>query len=308
MSFSADVKNELIGKIPNATHCRVAEICGCLAYRGVLLSDGSLEFVTDNAAIAKKVFTFLKKSFNIGVVAVTRSVEGRARTEHVIRVPDAEETSSLLVSLGLSESLEREGRLTVIKNTALSLNCCKRSFLRAAYCMSGTMNDPAKSYHFEIAVPEESIAHILCAMMEEYDCMPKLTMRRGITCLYLKDGNRISDMLSVMEAHGMLLRFESERAVREVRGNVNRKVNIEVSNLQKAAKASEKQIKDIELIRDTVGLGSLPEDLADMAKLRLSHPEATLFELGEMLSPALGRSGVNHRLQKLCMIADGLRS
>ena len=109
MSFSADVKNELIGKIPNATHCRVAEICGCLAYRGVLLSDGSLEFVTDNAAIAKKVFTFLKKSFNIGVVAVTRSVEGRARTEHVIRVPDAEETSKPWTWRKLSEGRKTYG-------------------------------------------------------------------------------------------------------------------------------------------------------------------------------------------------------
>lgn len=308
MSFSSDIKIELIGKLPSAAHCRAAELCGYLLYKGVLLSDGTLEFVTENPAIAKKVFTFLKKSFNIGLVAVSRKVTDRARTEHVVRVPDGDETQQLLKELSLGESLQREEHLTLLNDSLLNNPCCKRSFLRASFCMAGTMNDPSKSYHFEIAVPEDSLCGCFTEQMEFFECTPKITVRRGNTCLYLKDGDSISNMLNVMEAHAGLLRYENDRAVREVRGNINRQVNFEISNLRKTADAAERQIRDIEFIRDTVGLGSLPEDLSDMAKLRLKNPEATLSELGEMLTPKLGRSGVNHRLQKLCNIAESIRS
>ena len=307
MSFSAEVRNELIGKLPSAAHCRKAELCGYFVYKGRMLSDGSLEFVTENPAISKKVFTFLKKSFNMGFVAVTRKAEGQRRTEHVVRIPDADETAQLLKELRLGTSMEREDGLTILSEDILSQSCCKRSFLRAAFCMAGTMNDPTKSYHFEIAAPEESVGRILASEMESFGCIPKTTERRGNTCLYLKDGNSISDMLNVMEAHGLLLRYENERSMRDLRGHVNRKVNIEISNLRKVAKAAEKQIKDIEYLRDTVGLGSLPQELADMARLRIEHPESALSELGEMCKPPLGRSGVNHRLQKLCNMAEQRR-
>ena len=307
MSFSAEVKNELIGKLPSAAHCRKAELCGYFVYKGRMLPDGSLEFVTENSAISKKVFTFLKKSFNMGFVAVTRKAEGQSRTEHVIRIPDPDETAQMLKELRLGTSMEREDGLTILSEEALSQSCCKRSFLRAAFCMAGTMNDPTKSYHFEIAAPEEAIGRILAGQMEAFGCAPKKTERRGNMCLYLKDGDSISDMLNVMEAHGLLLRYENERSMRDLKGYVNRKVNIEVSNLRKAARAAEKQIKDIEFLRDTVGLGSLPEELAEMAALRIANPEATLSELGEMLKPPLGRSGVNHRLQKLCNLAEQRR-
>ncbi len=307
MSFSSEVREELIGRMPSAKHCRKAELCGYFVYKGTLLSDDTLEFVTENPAIAKKVFTFLKKSFNIGLVTGNRKVSGRSRTEQVIHIPDSEETAEVLRDLSLCESFEREGKLTILSEDFLSLPCCKRSFLRAAYCMAGTMNDPGKSYHFEIAAPEESVGRILSKQMEAFECTPKITTRRGNMCLYLKDSNCISNMLNVVEAHKSLLQYENERTVREFRGQVNRQVNLEVSRLQKTVQASEKRIEDIKLIRDTVGLESLPKDLCDMALLRLNNPEATLGELGMMLNPTLGRSGVNHRLQKLCSIAEGLR-
>lgn len=308
MSFAADVKEELIARMPSALHCRKAELCGYYVYRGSIAADGSVEFVTEQEAIAKKVFTFLKKSFNIGLVSVKRKVEGHSRAEHVIRVPDPEEAKTLLEGLSLGVSFAREGKLSILSEGLFSQSCCKRSFLRAAFCMGGTMNDPKKSYHFEIAVPEDSVGRIIAGHMSSFGCVPKWTERRGNPCLYLKDGDGISDMLNVMEAHGSLLRYESERALREVRGNINRKVNIEVANIEKAARASDRQIKDIELIRDTIGFGTLSEDLRNTALLRLSHPEATLGELGALSDPPLGRSGINHRLQKLCNIAEGLRS
>ncbi|MBO4324458.1 MAG: DNA-binding protein WhiA [Lachnospiraceae bacterium] len=308
MSFAADVKEELIARMPSAAHCRKAELCGYFVYRGTILPDGSTEFITEQDAIAKKVFTFLKKSFNIGLVSVKRKAEGHSRTEYVVRVPDPEEAAVLLKGLSLGENFQREGKLTILSEDIFSQSCCKRSFLRAAFCMGGTMNDPKKSYHFEIAVPDEPVGKVIAGHMSSFGCVPKWTERRGNPCLYLKDGNGIADMLNVMEAHGSLLTYESERAVREVRGNINRKVNIEVANIEKAARASKKQIKDIELIRDTIGFGTLSEDLRNTAILRLNHPEASLGELGELSVPPLGRSGINHRLQKLCSIAEGLRS
>ena len=119
---------------------------------------------------------------------------------------------------------------------------------------------------------------------------------------------QIADLLTVMEAHVSLMQYENERVVKEVRGSVNRRVNCEVSNLNKTLAAARKQAEDIAYIRERIGLEQLPENLKEIARLRLENTEASLQELGEMLHPPLGRSGVNHRLKKLCEIAEGLRS
>ena len=125
--------------------------------------------------------------------------------------------------------------------------------------------------------------------------------------VYLKEGSQIVDMLNVMEAYVALMNLENVRILKEVRNTINRKVNCETANINKTVNAAVKQVEDIELIRERIGLDNLPENLREMALLRLEYPEATLKELGNYLEPPVGKSGVNHRLRKLSAIAEDLK-
>ena len=115
------------------------------------------------------------------------------------------------------------------------------------------------------------------------------------------------DMLAIMEANVALMDLENIRILKEMRNSVNRKVNCETANINKTVNAAVKQIEDIKLIEEIMGFERLNEGLAQTARLRLQYPEATLRELGLMLSPQVGKSGVNHRLRKLSVLADELR-
>ena len=186
-------------------------------------------------------------------------------------------------------------------------NCCKRAYIRGAFLSSGSMSDPRKGYHFEIVCPEEEKARQLQEMIHSFHVDAKIVQRKKSYVVYVKEGAQIVDMLAVMEANVALMNLENIRIFKEMRNSVNRKVNCETANINKTVNAAVKQIEDIELIRQKVGFESLNEALADIAKLRLQYPEATLKELGMMLDPQVGKSGVNHRLRKLSMLADTLR-
>ena len=183
----------------------------------------------------------------------------------------------------------------------------KRAFLRGAFLARGTISDPEKSYHFEIAAGEDKIADLLKGLMEDFDLHPKISKRRQRPVLYLKEGVDIADILNVMEAPKALMNFENMRIVREVRGSVNRQVNCETANINKTITASMKQIDDINYIKETLGMDALDDNLREIARVRLEHTEISLAELGQLLDPPLGKSGVNHRLRKLSEIADQLR-
>ncbi len=310
MSFSSDVKKELIEKLPSAQHCRLAELSAMFLLGAKRMREdesGGVEFSVENEAIAKKCFTFLKKSFNIETVVECVAENDRRRREYVVRITEKQAAGNVLARLGLSEA-ENGSVYRLLNEKLLTKPCCKRSWIRGLFLMSGTVNNPAKSYHFEIAMPTVELAKMVVQCLKEFGCEAKETERRQNYAVYLKDGSQIADVLKVMEAHVSLMHYENERAMKETRGSVNRRVNCEVSNLNKTAAAAKKQVEDIILIRDTIGFSGLSEDLEKVARLRLEYPVSSLKELGEYLQPPLGRSGVNHRLQKLCAIAEGLRS
>ncbi len=311
MSFASDVKKELTEKMPGGHHCRLAELSGMLLMGAKIEEEPNgvifLSFSSENEPVVKKCFTFLKKSFNMETVVEDILESDRRRHLFRLNVSDRKQMDSVLSSLGLRT--DATGQLHLKKwEYLLKRPCCKRSWIRALFTMAGTMTDPVKSYHFEIAMPTKPLAELLMEAMREFGCEPKLMERRQAFAVYLKDGSQIADALKVMEAHVSLLEFENERVVREMRGRVNRQVNCEVSNLNKTTAAAKKQVESIVLVRDTIGLENLPDELGKMARLRLQYPESSLKELGELMSPPMGRSGANHRLQKLCDIAEGLRN
>ena len=144
-------------------------------------------------------------------------------------------------------------------------------------------------------------------MLESFGIEAKITLRKHSYILYVKEGSQIADILNVMEAHVGLMKFENIRILKEMRNSVNRQVNCETANLNKTVSAAVKQIEDIQYIQSTIGFEKLPENLAEIARLRLEQPGMSLKELGQMLTPPVGKSGVNHRLRKLSFIAEELR-
>lgn len=185
--------------------------------------------------------------------------------------------------------------------------CCKRAFIRGAFLSAGSISDPEKFYHFEITCASMRKAKQLQGLMASFDIEARIVLRKRYFVVYVKEGSQIAELLQIMEAPVALMELENIRIVKEMRNSVNRQVNCETANINKTVSAAVKQMEDIRYIQDTIGLESLPENLQEMARVRLERPEATLKELGEALEPPVGKSGVNHRLRKLSLMAEDLR-
>ena len=287
MSFSSEVKEELAKHISPARHCQIAELAALMNFSGQYgrsaEGDFMIGFQTENEAVVRKGFTLLKKTYNI---------------DTDVKISE-EQMRSVIDKIGdLSEPVSP----LLIKNS-----CCQRAFLRGAFLCIGSMSDPQKSYHLEFVCTDEDKARQLQSVIQGFDIEAKIVLRKKYYVVYLKEGSSIVDLLNVCEAPIALMKLENLRIVKEMRNSVNRKVNCETANLNKTIEAAVKQIKDIELIRDTVGLDSLSDSLMQVALLRLENPDMSLQGLGELLDPPVGKSGVNHRLRKIGEKADELR-
>ena len=183
-----------------------------------------------------------------------------------------------------------------------------KGLIREAFLQSGSISDPEKFYHLEIVFTEHEKALEIKQMIESFQLDAKIVERKGHYVVYLKEGAQIADMLRIMEAPLALMEFENIRILKDMRNSINRQVNCEAANLGKTISAAVKQVEDIKFIDSTVGLDSIPEGLAEIAKKRLEYPEASLKELGGLMEPPLGKSGVNHRLKKLSELAENLGS
>jgi hypothetical protein len=145
-------------------------------------------------------------------------------------------------------------------------------------------------------------------VLKEFGIETKLLNRKNSTSIYIKDAEEISKLLALIGAGKAVLNFEEIRVVRETRNNVNRLVNCETANLNKTINASVEQVKQIQYLKDIKMFENLPDTLKEVANLRVEYPEASLVELGEMLENPIGKSGVNHRLKKICEIAEEQKS
>ena len=310
MSFSGKVKDELSKQCPVARHCQIAEVAAIISLCGRIgISQNdtySVRIHTENIAVARKYFTLLKKAYNIDTeISIRQSSKLRNYTITIKHHKDAMKV--LQASKLIDEYGEICENLSVSSNILIQKECCKRAFIRGAFLASGSISDPEKFYHFEIVCTTEDKAVQLKNIIQYFNIDAKIVERKKHFVVYIKEGAGIVDILNVMEAHVALMDLENVRILKEMRNSVNRKVNCETANLKKTVSAAVKQIEDIKFIRDKVGLSVLSDNLEEMARLRLDNPDASLKELVEMLTPAVGKSGVNHRLRKICEIADDLR-
>ena len=308
MSFSGTVKEELSRQISTARHCRIAETAALLSLCGRFTADGALRMQTENSAVIRKYFTLVQKTFNIETEIAVRE-NRQMKKGHIYYVEIKDDALIRTVLLGTKLSREQNSGGTLVLNNSLltQQTCCKRAFIRGAFLASGSISDPEKGYHFEIVCPDERKAGQLQELIRSFGIDAKVVVRKKSHVVYVKEGAQIVDILAVMEANVALMNLENIRILKEMRNTVNRKVNCEMANINKTVSAAVKQIEDIKLIEEKKGFQSLNDGLAEIAELRLQYPEATLKELGMMLNPQVGKSGVNHRLRKLSSIADELR-
>lgn len=181
-----------------------------------------------------------------------------------------------------------------------------KSYFQKMFLKYGSISDPQKSYHLEFVCKLEEEADQLIAGLKSYKIPAKRTTRKGHFVVYVKDGEAILQFLNVVGARKALMAMMNERILKETANQINRQVNCETANVAKVTDAGQRQIKAIELIEKKVGLSYLPENLREIAKLRVDHPDVSLVNLGEMLHPPVGKSGVNHRLRKIMEIAESL--
>ncbi len=311
MSFSGKVKEELAAQFSPARHCQVAEmaalLCGCGHVEKLPDGNRRLWIQTENEAVARKSFTLLRKTFNIETAVVIRDGSHLKRGKvYLVEVSDPAKAEQVLLGTKLSVD-DKTGLLEMDNLLVVQMSCCKRAFIRGIFLSSGSISDPEKGYHFEIVCPDSRKAEQLQGIIRSFHVEAKVVVRKKSHVVYVKEGAQIVDMLAVMEANVALMDLENIRILKEMRNSVNRKVNCEAANINKTVNAAVRQVEDIQLISRTVGFESLSDGLAQIARLRLMYPDATLKELGMMLNPQVGKSGVNHRLRKLSEIADELR-
>lgn len=275
MSFSSQVKTELYEHISSSRHCRLAEL-GAL----VTLQSGDGDKVKSNDKENKKKIDKLARLLNIDI--------------------RSEEAAKALKLVSAGDSIYADHML-------VERSCCKQAFMRGAFLACGSLTDPNKGYHLELVCENEQGAELIMYIMGELQLSPKRVTRKKYEVVYLKDGSMIVDFLNIIGAHNALMDMENVRILKDMRNSVNRRVNCETANINKTVSAAVKQIEDIRYIEEKKGLKYLPEGLRKVAELRVDEPEMSLREIGEMLNPPVGKSGVNHRLRKISEIANELR-
>ncbi len=302
MSFSGKVKEEIVSSCPQARHCQIAYLSAivCTAARVGIDSERRLfiQIKNDNPEVSETAKCLAVKLFGSDDLGDPRVVYKILQTTKLLS--------------GAEDILKKKNRILDDKDlhwsgVALHNQCCKRAFLKGLFLTCGSVNDPNKAYHLELVFSNETYAKDVRAILVDMELEAKIIERKKYYVVYIKDGQQIVDFLNIIGAPLSLMDMENIRILKDVRNGVNRQVNCEAANIKKTVNAARKQIEDIELIERTIGLKSLPDGLMEMAELRLSEPDATLSELGEMLDPPVTKSGVNHRLRKISKIADELR-
>ena len=303
MSFSQQIKGELIYITSQARHCQIAEVATLIAYKNIVKrkKDGQfiIEITSDEKTIIRKYFTLFKKTYNIVSDVVEEADFYR------MQVVNQEDIFQILKSVKFMKDDEIDVSAT-LSSLLFKSTCCKRAFLRNVFYINGSMSDPEKAYHLEFVCDALCQAEQIREVLKDFEIQSGIINRKKNYITYIKDGTSIVELLNIIGAHNSLMELENLRIIKEVKNTVNRRVNCETANIAKTVGAASKQIDDIKKIIKYREMKNLPMNLQEMAMVRLDNPDISLSELGRLLEPPLGKSGVNHRLRKICEFADKL--
>lgn len=307
MSFAAETKHELT-QLDVKSCCARAELAALTRMNGFISIRSKqleLDISTENAAIARRIYRLIKQNYDYSIeILVRRKMRLKKNNVYIVRMK--KEAQSFLNDLKILDKnlmFTREIDPELIKKP-----CCRRSYLRGAFLAGGSLNHPESSYHLEIFSNYEEHTYSLAELMNTFHLNVKVLPRKNGYIIYMKEGEKITEFLSIIGAHQALFYFEDIRIVKDMRNSVNRLVNCETANLNKTVSAAMKQIENIRLIERTIGLDQLPGKLREIAELRIKHPDVTLKELGELVKgEPISKSGINHRFRKIEAIAKQLQ-
>ncbi len=312
MSFSSQTKEELLRTPFDRECCLLSEVAALTQTSGSLgfLGGGhfSVTYQVEHAGTARRLFRMLKEGMKLSpkLHVVEHRRLGVRRT--CVLTVEEEDAWKLLESLDMMKTEENGNR--VLKHThphpQLNKQCCRKAYLRGCFLGAGSMTSPEKNYQMEWITQNESQAQALEKVLEKSDIHPSKKKRRDRTVLYLKSAQSIVDVLAMMGASQAVMDMENVRITRQIRGNVNRAANCDLHNTEKSMNASENQIRAINRIVESKGMDSLSPVLQELARIRLENPHLSLEELGPLLNPPVGKSGVNHRMRRIMAIAQSL--
>ncbi|HBN38741.1 MAG TPA: DNA-binding protein WhiA [Ruminococcaceae bacterium] len=296
MSFSQDVKNELLQIEYENSCCEKALLYGLLIF-GKSFSFYGISMQTENEGIAQLYKSLIKKYCNVQC-DIHVSPKGRSFS---INIEDESSCDKILGAFGHND----RGSLK-INHANFDCQSCINAFLAGAFLSCGTVSDPKKDYHLEFTVPFMNLSKSLVTFLEETELSPKLSNRKGYNIVYFKGSGAIEDCLYLMGASSAMFEMMNIEIVKDFRNKANRTANCETANIEKTVKASYVHIEAIERIESTKGLDYLKKDLKEMAILRRDNPELSLAELSKL--SGMSRSGVNHRLRRIVEIADSINN
>ncbi|SEO69377.1 hypothetical protein SAMN04488134_11121 [Amphibacillus marinus] len=309
MSFASAIKKEMT-QIDNKSCCQSAELAALIRMNGAVSIARQayvLDVQTENAAIARRIYVMIKANYDYPIkLLVRKKMKLKKNNVYIVRI----EEGAKAVLLDLQILQEPFALVRTIPMKFLQKKCCKRAYLRGAFLAGGSVNNPeTSSYHLEIANAYQEHNDSLCQLMNDFGLHARILERRKGFITYIKEAEKITEFLNYTGAHQALLKFEDVRIMRDMRNSVNRLVNCETANLNKTIGAAFRQVENIKFIDKTVGLAALPDKLQEIAKLRITHQDVTLKELGELVSGGnISKSGINHRLKKIDQFAEQLRN
>ena len=303
-SFASDVKNALSRTDTERECCQTAELAALLRMGASMVTDGEhglgLRFEAASAAVARRVIRLLR-TMDTGIetsVAMERTPQLRRRT-YIVNITAGEAVTPLLTRLGFLEAgMLRAGTdMELIRK-----KCCRAAYLRGAFLGGGSVNRPEASCHLEITAKSATMGRALHTLLRRLHFPVGLTDRRDTYVVYLKEGDAVMDFLALIGAEEAAEEIEVARNLKEVRAQVNRLVNVETANLQRAVDAAAQQLAAIERLASTGRLAALSEDLRETAEMRRAHPEVSMAELAALCH--ISKSGMSHRLRKICRAAE----
>ena len=291
MSFCSKAKAELC-KIPiSKTCCAVAESYGVLLFCNTF-SPTSIRIVTESRDFAQRLPKLFQKAFSLKFDQTPETEQGK----QIFSMDDARKIHRIYDVFGL------EAATTVALQVNLGIleeDCCRVAFLRGAFMAGGSVTDPEKRYHLELATSHLRVSREVKHLMEEVGFAPKCVTRAGSHVLYFKQSDQIEDFLTTLGAPVCAMGIMEAKVEKDLRNGVNRRVNCETANLGKAVDAAQEQLAAIRRLKERGLYEELPQKLKETAQLRQEHPEATLLELSQMQDPPVSKSAINHRMRKL---------
>jgi DNA-binding protein WhiA len=310
MSFTGKVKGELAA-LPLAAHCCVTAELGAfiLGASVITLSQNrqlSLGFRTENAAVLRRALLLFNQSGKAAARPRLLLRERMAGRRQYILQLSSQDSHRLLRDQGMLRMGEDGEERFSAPQRVMRRNCCRRSYVRGAFLACGYIAAPRKRYHAEWVYQDRARALRLKRVLGQTGLYASLAARRGNALLVLGGGDQVSELLKIMGASLAVLSLENTRAEKNLKESVNRAMNCDHANMNRQLSASARQIAAIETLSLGQGLATLPPRLEALARLRLSQPDATLFDLGQQLDPPLTKSGVQHQMRDLLARARAL--